>query len=296
MSKKISISSGRPQLKYGTKEAMKICKEAGFDGVDFSLDSFGWGGQPDVVKMPYDEFVAHFKDLKAYADEIGLEIPTAHSLVYAYGADEEKNEQHRLKAIRHIEACSILGAKYCVIHSVGTGSFGYDTPLEFMHEVNQRMYADFIPTAEKFGVYLTLESFGGIKIDGVMGYDHFANHESMMAEYEAIDTKYKAFCLDSGHTNVAVGGGYLTVPEFIEYFGDRIKMLHLHDNNGYTDQHLIPGQGNIDWPKVFDALDNIGYDGYYNYELAPKYGDSLKDGIMFLGKLLREFTDKRGKL
>ena len=32
---------------------------------------------------------------------------------------------------------------------------------------------------------------------------------------------------------------------------------HLHDNNGFTDQHLIPGQGTIEWPKVFDALDNI---------------------------------------
>ena len=113
---------------------------------------------------------------------------------------------------------------------------------------------------------------------------------------DSLNTKYKAFCLDSGHTHVAAGGGYLSVPEFIEYFGDRIKMLHLHDNNGFTDQHLIPGQGTIEWPKVFDALDKIGYDGYYNFELAPKYGDSLRDGIMFLGKLLREFTDKRGKI
>ena len=295
MQKKISISSGRPQLKYGTKEALRICKEAGFDGVDFSLDSFGWGGQPDVVTMPYDEFVAHFKDLRAYADEIGIDIPTAHSLVYSYGTDEEKNEKYRQKAIRDIEACSILGAKYCVIHSVGTGPYGFDTPMEVMHEKNQRMYSDFIATAEKFKVCITLESFGSTKSNGVSGYDHFANHEAMLYEYESLPTEYKAFCLDSGHTNLGVNGGFLSVPDFIRYFGSRIKMLHLHDNNGFSDQHLIPAQGNIDWPAVFDALDEIGYDGYYNYELAPKYGDSLKDGIMFLGKLLREFTDKRGK-
>lgn len=296
MSKKISLSSGRLQLKYGTKEGLKIAKEAGFDGVDFSLDSFGWGGQPNLLEMSQEDFVAYFEDLKAYAKSIDLELPTAHGLVYAYGADEERNEQLRLKALKQIEACSILGIKYCVMHSVGTGSFGYDTPLEFMHEVNQRMYNDLIPTAEKFKVCLTLESFGGIKIDGVMGYDHFSNHEAMLNEYESLNTQYKAFCLDSGHTNVAVGGGCLTVPEFIRYFGNRIKMLHLHDNNGFTDQHLIPGQGNINWPEVFDALDEIGYDGYYNYELAPKFGDSLRAGVMFLGQFLREFTDKRGKL
>ena len=107
-------------------------------------------------------------------------------------------------------------------------------------------------------------------------------------------------CLPSGKLprmhEPGAGYGFLPVPDFIRYFGNSIKMLHLHDNNGFTDQHLIPAQGNIDWPAVFDALDEIGYDGYYNYELAPKYGDSLKDGIMFLGKLLREFTDKRGKI
>ncbi len=296
MAKKISFSSGMAQLRYGTKEALKIARDAGFDGVDFSLDSFGWGPQPNIVNMPHDEFVEHFKDIKAYADSIGLELATAHGLVYAYGADESRNEQLRLKCLRDLEACSIMGIKYCVIHSVGTGSYGYDTPLEFMHEKNQEMYNDFIPTAEKFGVFITPESFGGIKIDGVMGYDHFADHVAMRNEYDALNTKNKAFCLDSGHTNVAAGGGYLPVDEFARYFGDRIKMLHLHDNNGFTDQHLFPGQGTINWPNLFDALDEIGYDGYYNFEMVVRYGKNTDEAIKFLGKYLRDFVDKRGKV
>ena len=47
---------------------------------------------------------------------------------------------------------------------------------------------------------------------------------------------------------------------------------------------------------VFKALDDIGYDGYYNYEIIYKFGDCLKDAIMLMGKFLREFTDKRGRL
>ena len=118
----------------------------------------------------------------------------------------------------------------------------------------------------------------------------------MCYEYDSIKTEYKAFCLDSGHTNVAVGGGCLSVPDYIRYFGDRIKMLHLHDNDGVNDQHLIPGFGYINWPAVFDALEEVGYDGYYNYELVLKFGDCLEDSVMFLGKFLRMFTDAKGRI
>lgn len=296
MSVKISYSCGRVQMKYGDKEALRISKEAGFDGVDLDMPCYGYGKLPKVFDMPHDDMVAHFKDLKAYADEIGIEIPTVHGLCYPYCQDEEINEQRKNASMKHIEAASVLGAKYCVIHSASTVIWGYDATMDFMHEINQRMYNDLIETAEKFGVCLTLESFGGIKVNGVPGYDHFADPEAMKYEYDSLNTEYKAFCLDSGHTNVAVGGGFLPVEDYARLFGDRIKMLHFHDNHGSYDQHLIPGQGNVNWPKVFEALDEIGYDGYYNYEIALKFGDCLDKAVHFLGAYLREFTEKKGKL
>ena len=45
-----------------------------------------------------------------------------------------------------------------------------------------------------------------------------------------------------------------------------------------------------------EALEEIGYDGYYNYEIGLRYGDSLKDAVNFLGKYLREFTEKHGRV
>ena len=297
MSKKISISGGRVQSTYGCEEALRILKRAGFDGIDFDLDCFrGYGKLPNIVDMPHDEFVAYFKNIRAVADEIGLEIPTAHSNLDGYVKDVERNEWLRAKAKRDLEAASILGAKYCVIHSVSNLRWGLDADPNILHQLNQKMYEDFTPWAEEFGVCLTLESFGSTTVNGVRGYDHFANHKAMLFEYDSIKTENKAFCLDSGHTNVAVGGGCLPVPDYIRYFGNRIKMLHLHDNDGINDQHLIPGFGYIDWPAVFDALEEIGYDGYYNYELVLKFGNCLEDAVMFLGKFLREFTDKKGRI
>ena len=47
--------------------------------------------------------------------------------------------------------------------------------------------------------------------------------------------------------------------------------------------------------KIVKALKEIGYDGYYNFELALDYmGDGMADYVGFLGKHLRNVVE--GKL
>ena len=50
--------------------------------------------------------------------------------------------------------------------------------------------------------------------------------------------------------------------------GSNVKTLHLNDNNKLVDQHKIPLTGCIDWEDTLNALDEIGYDGVFNMELA----------------------------
>jgi sugar phosphate isomerase/epimerase len=56
-------------------------------------------------------------------------------------------------------------------------------------------------------------------------------------------------CLDLGHANITVG-----IPDAIAVFGDRIGSIHVHDNHGFRDEHLWPGDGNIDWDKTATAI------------------------------------------
>jgi len=53
--------------------------------------------------------------------------------------------------------------------------------------------------------------------------------------------------LDIGHVNLHDMGG---VENAFAILGDRIKQLHLHDNNGERDEHLWPGEGTVDWDAV----------------------------------------------
>ena len=290
---KISLSVGSLQACYGDKRALQMAKEAGFDGVDFSVIGYGKKGRIDVFNMPHDEFVAYFKDLKAYADELGIAIVQTHNLVAAYTPDPEVCSERKKEALLCIEATALLGSEYTVVHCISTMQWGFDVPAKEMHIKNQEMYADLIPTAEEFGVNICMETFGRCHHKGVHGFDFFSNPERMLEEYEALPTQMKAFCMDTGHTNDAIGAGYLSVPNFIRLFGKRIKVLHLHDNNTYSDQHLLPGQGTINWKETFKAFEEIGYDGYYNFEInLAKFAPDYEILIPFLGKYLRSFVER----
>lgn len=58
-------------------------------------------------------------------------------------------------------------------------------------------------------------------------------------------------CLDTGHAHL-----YSQVPlgDWVDVLAERIRYLHLSDNDGSYDQHLSPGRGTIDWTSFADAL------------------------------------------
>lgn len=48
--------------------------------------------------------------------------------------------------------------------------------------------------------------------------------------------------------------------------GKRIKVLHVHDNMGVTDQHLAPYMGNINWEDFIQSMREIDYQGSFSFE------------------------------
>jgi sugar phosphate isomerase/epimerase len=65
------------------------------------------------------------------------------------------------------------------------------------------------------------------------------------------------FCLDVGHANLMAGvpetshaAAKSAVELAFEDLGERVAAVHLHDNHGLRDEHLWPGEGDIDWKLV----------------------------------------------
>jgi L-ribulose-5-phosphate 3-epimerase len=68
-------------------------------------------------------------------------------------------------------------------------------------------------------------------------------------------------CWDTGHANEQG----LKQQAMVE-LGSRLKAMHINDNDGIRDQHLLPYQGNINWASVVQSLKAIGYEGAFTYE------------------------------
>jgi len=66
-----------------------------------------------------------------------------------------------------------------------------------------------------------------------------------------LNSPYAGFCLDVGHLlSFARSPWQDWLPTLSPWLGQ----LHLHDNDGNSDQHLAPGQGTFDFPGLFQFL------------------------------------------
>ena len=52
-----------------------------------------------------------------------------------------------------------------------------------------------------------------------------------------------------------------------EILGDKIKIVHMHNNCGFHDDHVVPTLGTIDWKSVMPALKKCGYNGEFSLEV-----------------------------
>lgn len=55
-------------------------------------------------------------------------------------------------------------------------------------------------------------------------------------------------------------------------FGERVGTLHISDHDFIDEMHRLPGDGKIDFMNVIGALEKIGYDGAFNYEVRMSVG------------------------
>lgn len=78
----------------------------------------------------------------------------------------------------------------------------------------------------------------------------------------------------------------VNVAEFAPYVDSldvgRIGEVRLADNTGEVEVHLLPGQGNIDFPSTFRRLEDAGYRGYYTMAFGS-LDDKLAARELFRG-------------
>ena len=293
--KKIGISCKAVVKRYGISRGFEIIKRAGFDAVDYSVEEYK--PEDNIYGGSDDAFESHFYEIKKKAEEWELEISQTHGRCATYFPNDEERTVwvDKVNAL-DLRATAALGAPSCVTHFINNTRWGKQPP-ELLHRLTASMYGKMVPYAERYGVNIAMETFGAARVSGDRIRDFFADPKEFKYQFDRLNTKNKTICVDTGHTHEAESFWVPPPEEMIRILGKDISILHLHDNSGHWDDHLLPGMGNIKWPAVFDALDEVGYSGVYNFELSIAFaGQLLDEYVAFAGRYLREFVDRRGSL
>lgn len=298
---KLGLSSGKVTFLYGNENGFKMIKKAGFDTVDINVSAY-LGKEDCIFKKSEDEISTHFYNLKKICDDVELEISQTHGLFTPCVPDEELAKQTRWEAEMVLKATSLLNSPYCVFHNVKLKQWEeVSLSDETMLSENKKFFGDFLtPLCEKYNVGFSMETHGRTILKEGSVLDFVGDTYNLRKSFDMIESDYKSFCLDTGHSNEAHYYGACDVAETTKILGKDIKTLHLHDNQGFYDSHLMPligAQGAVEWDKVFDILDEVGYKGSYNWELNLGYfGNYLEESLPFIGSYLRRFTENKGRM
>lgn len=270
---KISIQTGDIVDRLGLEQGYAAIKETGFEAVDWNLDH-AWKGS-DLRNGTYRGKCIFEKELndviKYYEHELniirdnGLKITQAHAPFPANLDDDPKFIDWAIEVYkRNIEYCSYAECDNLVIHGI---SYKLSDKYGKAHidELNKKLYTSLIPTLLDNNVTVCLENLFSSQ-RGVCYQGHCSYPAEAVKEIDELNTiagkEVFGFCLDTGHANLL----HHDVRSFVLTLGNRLKCLHIHDNNGQNDQHLAPLTGTLDWENFCTSMHEIGYSGDLSFE------------------------------
>ncbi|MCQ2451445.1 MAG: sugar phosphate isomerase/epimerase [Clostridia bacterium] len=90
----------------------------------------------------------------------------------------------------------------------------------------------------------------------------FDNAKDVLELVELVNHPRFKVCWDVGHGNLQK----LPQHEALEMLGENVYALHIQDNVGVTDDHMLPFFGLLNFDSIMHGLKNIGYKGYFTFE------------------------------
>ena len=263
---KISTQTDHLARLFGEEEAIRILAEVGFDAYDFSM----FDTESDEYLLNRRDYEKEALRLKRISEENNIECNQSHAPFPTYlQNNKEYNDRIFSLLVRSIEITGLLGGKVVVIHpAVFPGHKIGENPLCF--ETNMELYNSLLPYARDCNVKIAVENmFNWYEGDDTASPATCSTPEEFSAYLDALwtlDADHFVACLDIGHSEMKNSGGE-SAAKMIRTLGhDKLKALHIHDNNLVRDVHTLPFTQKINWDEVMTALKDIQYDGDFTFE------------------------------
>jgi sugar phosphate isomerase/epimerase len=153
------------------------------------------------------------------------------------------------------EAAGRIGVRYLVIHPGPEKSdFPDDQRLRRMHHAAGAL-DEIAVRCRELGIRLVLEN--------MLPHLFFGHARDVLWILGALKTVDVGICLDTGHAHLS--GDLARVAHKLS---GHLWMVHASDNRGQRDDHLPPGEGDIDWSRLFAQLGSLRFDGVLMLEIA----------------------------
>jgi sugar phosphate isomerase/epimerase len=288
----------------------QFMKEAGFSCGDFSLNSYLLNSSiyrlelNDFFNKSHRELEDYFTAHKTASKKAGITINQMHMPYPIYvpnGSSEVNDFLLNVVAPKSMRICSFLECSNLVVH-------GYKLARNLGNEEIEWKYTEefldtIAPLAKEMKITICIEniysSIGSHIVEGPC-----CDAVKAAERIDKFNDKYGAevlgFCFDTGHANL-VG---IDFEDFITTLGSRLKVLHIHDNDGISDLHQIPftftktreNKPSTDWDGFIRGLKNIKYDKVLNFETAPvlnAFPEEMKfTTLKFIADIGKYFSNK----
>ncbi|NLA83374.1 MAG: sugar phosphate isomerase/epimerase [Clostridiales bacterium] len=192
------------------------------------------------------------RQFKKFADSHNVRFTQGHLWLRCRLCD--KDRKYVIETLKSwLDLFSGIGISRAVLHCDGI-SFPDNTSLELKYLENISVLKELTEYAKGKDVIICIENLGKFTRD----------IDELLYIVNSVGGSNIGICLDTGHLNL----NSKDQEGFIKKAGNHLKALHIADNEGFTDQHMMPfGKGNVDFIKVMKALKEIKYDGLFNLEI-----------------------------
>jgi sugar phosphate isomerase/epimerase len=195
------------------------------------------------------DFIEEGKAFGVFSKAHGITIPQGH-IPLRFNICQNPEDLQEVK--RYLDLYEAIGIKYCVLHCDEFHGKGF---------TKEEIFEKNLAALKELEMYIKGRALV-ICIENLLIFPKTIEDHLELLKY--LDNAHFAICFDTGHLNMT--GQNLI--EFVKRGGNHIQALHIADNEGKTDQHMMPcGRGNIDFVTLFKEIKNTGYHGLYNLEI-----------------------------
>lgn len=239
---------------HSLQDAIRSLHRCGYSGIEI------WGGRPHMYRHDLD---SELKEIKALLDSTGMRVPNFIPAQFRYPSIlGSLNEQVRHDSVEYIKSAMDNAIKIGAPSvSLCAGMTLAGEPVERGCKQLRKSIMELLEYRENAGLKLLIEPAHCWESTLVLTVD------DGLRMINEIRSERLGICLDTGHANV----NGEAIEDVVRKLRHVPLHIHIDDNRGDSDTHLIPGDGTIDFAPLVKALQEINYKGFVSAELGFQY-------------------------